>query len=328
MSLELGAKDAGGTSARPFTPELVRPLARTSFYMMRKARAQVRASIGRPSMRNGPAPIFIIGCGRSGTTLLGELLAMHPSISYKYEPYDLWTGVDSVTDVLQLYSSGDHHCLLDATAVTDATRCRFERLFTTKPGFTLVEKSPINALRIGFLEALQPTARFIHIVRDGVDVAYSIARIAAVTRKMAFRSPLNQWWGVGDAKWTALQRDGKAANYYPHEVDELVTDAQRGAYEWLLSLREVESWREHLGSRICELRYQNLADHPRCTIQKLIDSLGLPYPDSWLEEATARVRRIQSGRLEPLVLPVKMCTDFNRLQESFAFEGRAIAEIL
>jgi hypothetical protein len=320
------AESDEATLARPLTSELIRPFARTSFYMMRRARAQARASIGRSSIRNDPAPIFIIGCGRSGTTLLGELFSMHPTVSYKYEPYDLWTGVDPITDFLQLYSSGDYHCLLDATTVTDSARRRFRRLFATKQGYALVEKSPINALRIGFLEALEPAARFIHIVRDGVDVAHSIARVAAVTRRMAFRSPLNQWWGVGDAKWAALRRDGKAVNYYPEEVDHLVTDAQRGAYEWLLSLREVEAWQERLGSRICEVRYQDLTSQPQHTLQELTDSLGLSSPDSWLEEITAHVRPIKAESCEPLILPGQMRADFNRFQTRFAFRGRAVSE--
>lgn len=328
VSLDIRAESAGGAPARPLTRERVRPLARTSFYMVRRVRAQARASIGRPYTWNVPGPIFIVGCGRSGTTLLGELFAMHPAVSYKYEPYDLWTGVDPITDFLQLYSSGSHHCFLDANSVTDSTRRRFGRLFAARADRILVEKSPINALRIGFLEALAPSARFIHIVRDGVDVARSIEKIAAVTRRMAFRSPLNQWWGVGDAKWAALQRDGRAANYYPDELGRLLTDAQRGAYEWLLSLHEVKAWRERLGSRFCELRYRDLASHPRDTLQELAHSLELSCPDSWLDDVTVKVRHVNPQPGEPLVLPAQMRTDFNGFQENFGFKGRAISEEL
>jgi hypothetical protein len=56
---------------------------------------------------------------------------------------------------------------------------------------------------------------------------------------LALRAPLNNWWGVGDVKWTVLQQDGRAVGYYPDEVHQLTTDAQRGANEWLMSLREV-----------------------------------------------------------------------------------------
>ena len=40
--------------------------------------------------KNDFAPIFIIGCGRSGTTILGKTLSKHPDIKYLNERRDLW----------------------------------------------------------------------------------------------------------------------------------------------------------------------------------------------------------------------------------------------
>lgn len=102
-------------------------------------------------------------------------------------------------------------------------------------------KSPINALRLGFLDVIAPSARFVHIVRDGIEVARSIERMASATRSMAFRPPLNNWWGINDSKWTAIVHDGTAAGYYPDEVSQLTTDEYRGAYEWMLSVREIDA---------------------------------------------------------------------------------------
>ena len=289
MNLRIGSGSAQGALERPLAPECMRPLGRTAFYAVRAARARIRARIRLKPTLDAQASIFIIGCGRSGTTLLGELIGAHPAVRYLYEPYDLWAAIEPATDFLQLYSRGEHHCLLDTNSVTATARRRFRRLMSALSGSTLVEKNPINALRIGYLETVAPGARFVHIVRDGVEVARSIEKVAAVTRRMAFRPPLNEWWGVGDAKWAALERDGRTAGYYPDEVYKLATDAQRGAYEWLLSLREVEAWRAGLESRFFEIRYKDLTDNPRETLQGLMDSLGLSCPGGWLEQATAQV---------------------------------------
>lgn len=323
MNLRIGTESPGHAPYRPLAPERIRFLARTTFYLARGTRARVLARVRVKPIPNVRAPIFIIGCGRSGTTLLGELFAAHPAVTYRYEPYHLWAAMEPLTDFLQLYSRGEHHCLLGADSVTATARRRFRRLMSVPPGFTFVEKSPINALRIGYLDALAPEARFVHIVRDGVDVTRSIERMATVTRRMVFRPPLNEWWGVGDAKWTALVRDGRASGYYPDEVRELTTDAQRGAYEWLISLREVEGWRTRLGSRLIELRYQDLADDPKTTLQTVMSSVGLPCPDSLLDQVTARVNPASNSNGKALALPSQMCEDFNRLQASFAFKGRA-----
>jgi Sulfotransferase family len=320
---QAGTESLGPALERPLAPERIRFLARTPFYAARGARARVLARARIKWELNVRAPIFIIGCGRSGTTLLGELFAAHPEVRYRYEPYHLWAAMEPATDFLQLYSHGKHHCLLDASSVTATARRRFRRLMSVPHGFTFVEKSPINALRIGYLDALAPEARFVHIVRDGIEVTRSIERMAAITRRMAFRPPLNEWWGVGEAKWTALVRDGRAAGYYPDEVCQLATDAQRGAYEWLLSLREAAVWRPRLGSRFIEFRYQDLVDDPGATLQVVMNSLGLSCPNSWLEQAAAKVRPTGRSDGTVLVLPDRMCDDFNGLQASFGFKGRA-----
>src|SRR6516164_2657563 len=75
---------------RPLNKELFRPLARTAFYTLRGAAPQIRARMPISISSGDQAPIFIIGCGRSGTTLLGELFAKHPELSYRYEPYHRW----------------------------------------------------------------------------------------------------------------------------------------------------------------------------------------------------------------------------------------------
>jgi hypothetical protein len=192
----------------------------------------------------------------------------------------------------------------------------------------LVEKSPINAMRMGYLEKLVPGARFIHIVRDGIDVARSIEKLAKVTRRMAFSAPLNDWWGVGDAKWESMAVDGQNLGYYRDEVHSLTADAERGAYEWLLSLREVDTWRAKLGSRLIEVRYQDLTEHPKEVLATIARSIELSCPPGWLDEASAEVEPARRNDGGTLVLPSAMCADFNRWQERFGFPGRAVSSLL
>jgi CelD/BcsL family acetyltransferase involved in cellulose biosynthesis len=319
---------AGGVE-RPVRKEFVlRPAARTAYYLSRGTIPRVRARLRNKSTIDGQSPIFIIGCGRSGTTLLGDIFSLHQQISYLYEPYYLWAAVDPITDALQLYSRGVHRCLLDSSFVTAKAERRFNQLLAPPAGMTLVEKSPINSLRIGYLDRLVPGARFIHIVRDGINVIRSIEKIAKVTSRIVFRPPLNDWWGIGDAKWTSLVRDGQSAGYYPDEVEQLITDAQRGAYEWLMSLREVDIWRSHLGSRLVELRYEDLTERPKETIQRITDSMGLSCQASWLEKATADVKSARHNDGEPLTLPPAMCADFNSYEERYGYRGRAVISSL
>jgi hypothetical protein len=308
----------------PFIPEPLIPLVRTTFYSIQGARAETRARLTPKAFTDTFTPVFIIGSGRSGTTLLGDIFAMHPTIKYIYEPYDLWAAVHPATDFLQLYKRGEHHCMLDADAVTRETRIRFQRLMKPRRSFTLVEKTPINALRLGFLDAIAPNARFVHIMRDGIEVARSIERIASETWPMAFRPAMNVWWGINDAKWTALVQDGRAAGYYPDEVSQLNTDEQRGAYEWVLSMREIDRWRSRLGARLIELRLEDLISEPKKVLKSVVDRLELSLSDEpWLDRASKMVRPMSNNYKTELSLPRRMLADFNELQERNDFKGRA-----
>jgi hypothetical protein len=128
----------------------IMPLLRTAYYAACGSKAKLQARVKPIPVANDAAPIFIIGCGRSGTTLQGEVFSMHPMVKYFYEPYDLWAAIHPATDFTQLYSHQEYHCLLGPEFATSVTGIRFQRLMSPTPGFTLVEKSPINALRIGF----------------------------------------------------------------------------------------------------------------------------------------------------------------------------------
>jgi hypothetical protein len=307
-------------------PGGVSPLARALFYTFRGTEMKLRANIGPAPLSGGTAPVFIIGCGRSGTSILGDLFAMHPQVEYLYEPNARWAAVDPATDYLQQYSRYTPHCTLGAQFATSMAKYRFQRLMSPPRGRTLVEKTPINALRIGFLDAIAPGSRFVHIVRDGIHVSRSIEQIAAASRGVAFRPPLNNWWGVGNVKWTALAQEGAAAGYYASEVSRLTTDAERGAYEWLVSLREVDRWRARLGTRLIELRLDDLIDDPRETLASVITAAGLTLADEkWLDQAVRKVQPMKNNYDPGLILPGQMCADFNEWQEHYRFAGRASA---
>jgi hypothetical protein len=44
-------------------------------------------------------PIFVIGCGQSGTSILGRSLGAHPDVAYLHERRDLWIAAFPEADV-------------------------------------------------------------------------------------------------------------------------------------------------------------------------------------------------------------------------------------
>jgi hypothetical protein len=112
--------------------------------------------------------VFIVGAARSGTTLLGEkLLGAHSQVVYWSEPNHVWRTGD-------LYGDTERRTARDTVPrVVEPIREAFQNHFRRHSGRLLIEKTPSNCLRIPFLRAIFPRAKFVHLVRDGRDVALS-----------------------------------------------------------------------------------------------------------------------------------------------------------
>ena len=72
--------------------------------------------ISRIAPDDGAPPVinsaYLIGCGRSGTTICGSVFKSHPSLHYFSEPYHLWATIDPTIDVLNFYHIGVASILL------------------------------------------------------------------------------------------------------------------------------------------------------------------------------------------------------------------------
>jgi hypothetical protein len=153
-----------------------------------------------------PPPFtFIVACGRSGTTLLRAILDSHRDMAIPPEThfvaalgrrrrrYERPGGFDHeslIRDLLQTTSHQEPEGQLAALGLSaeevraalaasrpesygDAVRCLFQ-LYADKRGKSRYgNKTPVHVLSLPLLVELVPEARFIHIIRDGRDVALS-----------------------------------------------------------------------------------------------------------------------------------------------------------
>lgn len=114
-------------------------------------------------------PIVILGAPRSGTTLLSQLLKFHPQVYLANEPRILWKyGNDSKSDALQ---PGDAR-----PEVVSHIRSEFASQIRAAGRERLVEKTPSNSLRVGFVDRVLPDAIYIHIMREGTESVLSIRK--------------------------------------------------------------------------------------------------------------------------------------------------------
>jgi len=121
--------------------------------------------------RSGPriaSPIVVLGAPRSGTTLLAQVLAAHPDVTALREPRLVWRyGNDRLSDQMR-----PAHATPD---VIDHIHAGFAAAIAGGGGSRVVEKTPANAVRPDFVDAVFPDARYVHITRNGWGAVPSIS---------------------------------------------------------------------------------------------------------------------------------------------------------
>ncbi len=105
-------------------------------------------------------PIILIGNTRSGATMVQKLMAVHPAIASWYEPNPIWLYADPGR-------AHDEFDESDATVrVQRYLRNQFLKYQQQNGNCTVFEKTPQNILRVPYVQAIFPEARYLFIVRD------------------------------------------------------------------------------------------------------------------------------------------------------------------
>jgi hypothetical protein len=210
----------------------------------------------------GP-PVFIAGVARSGTTWVLDLFERHPEVCAVMETW-LFTQTHGVTGVFaqpqwvpEFYEQQRGKSGLDHAAVQllpyDEMAAELGELVAgwlmraLKPGQRyLVEKGPMD---IDAVAAMFPEARFIHVLRDGRDVAMSL--------------------DVASKSWAPeVQRTSLSV---------------RGMH-WAVGVEHARESGRALGDRYIEVRYEDLrADFER-SARQLFEFAGVPFDDPLIEQ--------------------------------------------
>ncbi len=222
--------------------------------------------------------VFIVGCPRSGTTLLRRIVSAHPQIVITPEAHwiPLWfeqrrglmsdglVTAELVSELLAhnkfaLFGLGRETLMSLAGSGQPISYASFVTgifdLYGEARGKKAVgNKTPDSVRRIGTLHTLWPEARFVHLIRDGRDVALSLMN------------------------WPSVRT--KKPGTFPTWKDDPVSTA---ALWWELNVRRGREAGEALGLELyCELRYESLVAHPAQECATLCEFLGLAYDEAML----------------------------------------------
>ena len=251
----------------------------------RKRACRLACRLGRKPLLQ--RPLFIVGCGRSGTTVLGDTLAVHTSVTYLNEYRQLWADAYPATDVWS-ESARKRGGRLDLTeSVCTAERNRrltinfyCETFASGRP--QLVEKLPINNFRLPFIDAVFPGALFVHLLRNGLEVARSIERMPVES----------QWYGHDDYKWRLLEEYAGQRERYRDLTVLCDTVRQRGLLEWRLSVETAVEFLDALpAERHVSLTYEELLDRPVEVVRRIEEFAGLAPSKTVHSFAEANLQR-------------------------------------
>lgn len=122
----------------------------------------------------GSSPVFVVGFPRSGTTLLEQALDAHPALESMDEQPFLQNAIDDIRGLGVVYP--EHLADLDESGCEQVRARYFERVRTRVslgPGQRIVDKNPLNMLRLPAIARLFPAARVILVIRHPLDVLTS-----------------------------------------------------------------------------------------------------------------------------------------------------------
>lgn len=190
-----------------------------------------------------PVP-FIVGVGRSGTTMLRLMLDAHPALTIPPETHFVPALIDAIdsgatpeasvetmTAVRQWGDLGiepaevlERWAELDAFESPAALRAFYAiyQEHQDKPRWG--DKTPIYVKNMRKIEKTLPEARFIHVIRDGRDVALSRWKRTLGDKDPAPASQVAEGW---QRRIRRAQKQGSKLNHYLElRYEDLVTDTE------------------------------------------------------------------------------------------------------
>lgn len=245
----------------------------------------IRAAHVAKRIRNVPSllmgaeldrPVFIIGAPRSGTSLLYAILRQSSALEHwPGESHEVWEA--DYHPALRNWESN----ALQASDLDPAAAARIKRAFFLVTGrkHRLIDKTPRNALRVPFVNALFPDARFIYLKRDGRENVNSLINAWRSPRYRTYELPEPHAISGVDPRWWKFV-------LYPGWRDDREGPLEVvAAHQWIASNdHALRAFSEVDRARWTELAYEDLVADPVSEVGRVVEFLGLSY------EAPVRAR--------------------------------------
>ncbi len=262
---------------------------------------------GTPAI--GIQKIVIIGAPRSGTNMLRDLMARLDGV-----------GTWPCDEINQVWRHGNIHHPTDALT-TDLARPEvrsyingtFARLASRQGLDTIVEKTCANSLRVPFVDRVLDDAKYVFIVRDGLDATASAAKRWHAGLDLRYRLKKVRFVPVSDVPYyfsrflrNQLLRLGageRPLNSWGPVFDGMaqmqnrVSIAGICAYQWRACVELAEAALSGLPAhRVHRVRYEDFVDDPVKQFRGLAAFAGMTVPAALEGHLRSEVSATRKGR--------------------------------
>ena len=205
---------------------------------------------------DGLDKLFVVGCAKSGTTWLENLLQGHPEVHIRGEGRYFWSLAQNMHQAFAAFnnslpatgpanpawwSEDEFACMVRLAIEAELTRSIESS--PAKPDLKVVgDKTPMHTLAVDKLHALFPTAKFIHIIRDPRDATIS------------------QWF------FWAKDHDPRPFEAF---VEYSITEV------WPMNVASARNAGKPLGDLYTEVRYEDLLANTADEMRRLAGFLGV-----------------------------------------------------
>jgi len=254
-------------------------------------------------------PVIIIGAPRSGTNMLRDILT-------SFEGVATWP----CDEINYIWRHGNVRYPSDEIPVGNSTlsirnyiKQRFSHIQRKYNAQFIVEKTCANSLRVPFVDALVPNAKYIFIYRDGVDATGSAKErwtaeldIRYILEKVKFVPKMDlPYYGLRylwARIYRLLSREKRLAFWGP-ALDQMQSLLQKHtlnevcALQWQRCIDKSEqAFASMPADKVLRVRYENFVRQPLGELSRIVKCMGLDIQPDKLAQAVEGVSSQSIGK--------------------------------
>jgi len=257
----------------------------------------------------GFKPVIIIGAPRSGTNMLRDLLCNLDGVG-------TWP-CDEINYIWRHGNIGQSHDDFDqrlaSPKIIAYIRACFSRMATRGRFEFLVEKTCANSLRVPFVDKVIPEARYIFIVRNGLDALASanLRWKAPIDPKYLYQKaryvppadlPYYAVRYLGNRIYRLLSKNKRLAYWGPQFIG-IEEQLQNYSLQQICALqwkRCVESARRAFeqmpADKVIRVSYEKFVGHPQAELGEICRQLEIPVTANDLQKVVSGVTNANVGK--------------------------------